>query len=172
VIIIEFVKQPLESSLCGQACVAMIAGISLEKSIAIFGKRSSTTTKDVAVALRKIGFECADKVTRITKINEKPPLCMVVVRSKDNRNHNHWVAWNGKHYFDPALGICERLNGAYWNPIDNTAHEYTMEVHETSFLQVTFSNRLNKAVFYLRRRENENNPRRQHIGKNHKVYAV
>jgi len=64
----KLVRQPEGSSLCGQACVATIAGVSLEESIRAFdGTRGGTRTKQVINALRKFGIACGDKLLRITK---------------------------------------------------------------------------------------------------------
>jgi hypothetical protein len=40
---IKWIQQPEGSSLCGQTCVAMIAGITLEESIGAFGGKKRGT---------------------------------------------------------------------------------------------------------------------------------
>ena len=95
--------QPKGSNLCGQTCVAMIAGISLEEAILAVGKRGLTTTKDIAQALRKLGFGCADRVTRYNgRLGSE--LCLCVVESK------HWVVYKDGLFYDPAFGIL------FWMP--------------------------------------------------------
>lgn len=90
--------QPKGSNLCGQTCVAMIADISLDDAISSVGKRGLTNTKDIANALRKLGFECADKVTRY-KNGLGSEFCLCVVESK------HWVVYKDGLFYDPAYGI-------------------------------------------------------------------
>jgi hypothetical protein len=66
------IYQPPGSSLCGQTCVAMLAGISLEESISAFnGKRGGTLTRDVVDAFRKLGIHCGDKLIHL-KGQKKP----------------------------------------------------------------------------------------------------
>lgn len=98
------ILQPYGSNLCGQTCVAMLADISLEESIAVFGKRSATSTKDVVQALRTLGIECGDKMVRETKHTVRPGLCLCVMHFADTWR-THWTIWNGGVFYDPAIGI-------------------------------------------------------------------
>jgi hypothetical protein len=47
-------------SLCGQACVAMACGISLEESLRIFGHRHATKTAELIRAIRSQSFRGID----------------------------------------------------------------------------------------------------------------
>lgn len=115
---LNYVSQPEKSWLCGQACVAMLADITLTKSIAIFGKRSGTTTKDVIKALRSLGVNCGDKLISLKK-QSKSPVCMVVLH--DNTKNTHWTVYCNGLYYDPAAGI---------------GNVYPEIVRETSFLPI------------------------------------
>lgn len=106
-----FMLQPENSCLCGQTCVAMIAEISLEESISVFGKRSSTTTKDVINALRKLGISCGDRLLSAKK-HEKPDVCICVLHYKDFKQ-THWCVWNGEWYLDPAYGIIDEYGEGF-----------------------------------------------------------
>lgn len=117
----RYVRQPEGSSLCGQACVAMLAGISLEESIAIFGSRGSTTTKQVVAVLDKLGIPNAGILTRLKKGVEKTPTCLVVLHFK-GENHTHWTIWHRGVFWDPAVGVFGGYNAEY--------------VRQTSFLPV------------------------------------
>ena len=66
-------QQPKDSHLCGQTCVAMITGVSIEKSIEVFGTRGGTRTKQVVAALRKFGI--ATVTPRLVRWNgqQRPP---------------------------------------------------------------------------------------------------
>jgi len=110
----KFLRQPEDSSLCGQTCVAMIADISLDESIKLFGTRGVTTTKMVASVLKKCGFKCSDRLTRIKSAHEitpskaattLPELCIVKIRWLDNPNSSHWVIYNSGMFYDPDVGI-------------------------------------------------------------------
>ena len=103
--------QPVNSSLCGQACIAMICGIHLADAVEAVGKASGTTGPDLAKALKILGVESSPKQVRIgKKLPRKsnyypflPPKCIAKVRSAGVKKY-HWVLiWNGKTY-DPYPG--------------------------------------------------------------------
>ena len=106
----KHIAQPKGSNLCGQTCVAMIAGITLDESIKVFGKSGCTTTKDVASALRKLGIPCDDRVIRIRK-GENPISVGTVVKmvvlhcDKWPKHCSHWVVLYGELYYDPAASV-------------------------------------------------------------------
>jgi hypothetical protein len=106
----KHISQPVGSNLCGQTCVAMIAGISLGESVKVFGKRGCTTTKDVAAALRKLGIPCGDKLIRLKKgedpVSAGTAVKMVVLHYDGApKHHAHWVVLHGDLYYDPAESI-------------------------------------------------------------------
>ena len=115
----KLVRQPEKSNCCGQACVAMLAGITLEESMDVFGTRGTTSTKDVVNALRELGISCGNELVRIKK-KEKAPTCMVVLHFADVK-FTHWAVYHHGLYFDPACGILA---------------EYQEGIRETSFLPV------------------------------------
>lgn len=115
----NLVTQPEGSNLCGQACVATITGIGLERAISVFGTRGCTTTKQVVAALRKLGIPCADTLTRI-KGQSKPPLCMVVLHFAGEK-FKHWTVYHQGLYYDPSMGIGDT---------------YSEGVRETSYLEI------------------------------------
>ena len=53
----RLVRQPEDSSLCGQACVATLAGITLDESIEIFGTKGKTYGTHLVAALRCVGID-------------------------------------------------------------------------------------------------------------------
>ena len=133
---IQLVKQPVNSRCCGQACVAMLAGVTLNESVRIFGKRSTTTTKDVVAALRKLGIQCGDRAVRLGKGVWKSGRCMVVVHAKGDKKYLHWVVYGDGRYYDPAAGIAPGLNEPHYDPHTDEYREYEIERYETSYLPV------------------------------------
>jgi hypothetical protein len=116
----KLVRQPENSSLCGQACVATIAGVSLDDSIAAFNNaRCGTRTKQVVKALRKLGVKCGDKLISLKK-NQKSPVCIVKLHFDDCK-FTHWTVYNMGLYLDPDAGVLT---------------EYCKGVHETSYLPI------------------------------------
>jgi len=81
----------------------MIADITIEESIAVFGKRGRTTAKDVIKALSKLGIACGNSLIRI-KEKKKPSLCMVVLHFEGEKD-THWTVYYRGLYYDPAAGI-------------------------------------------------------------------
>lgn len=114
--------QPDNSSLCGQTCVAMLAGIPLEDSIKVFGSRGRTRTKQVAAALRSMGFECDDKLQRLTanvRATERPNLALIKLQvQQGGRTWGHWAILADGQYYDPSLGI---VDSYAWPEIKITA---------------------------------------------------
>lgn len=106
--IISLVKQPEGSNLCGQACIAMIAGISLNESIKLFNSRGKTGTKKLYYALQKRGISCSNKAVRI-KNNNKPRLCIITIHYTGCKT-THWCIWNDNKYYDPVRGIRAKLD--------------------------------------------------------------
>lgn len=117
----KLVRQPEDSCLCGQACVATIAGVSLEESIRAFGgKRGKTRTKEVAKALHDLGVTSGDSLTRISKNEGKPNCCIVKLHFKNTEN-THWTVYYNGLFYDPALGILK---------------DYSEGTRQTSFLPI------------------------------------
>jgi len=118
---VKLVTQPQNSNLCGQACVATIAGKSIEDSIKAFGGKSGKTrTRDVVYALHTLGVECGDKLTRISKKTGKTNCCIVKLHF-DNTKNTHWTVFYNGLFYDPALGILK---------------DYSEGTRQTSFLPI------------------------------------
>ncbi len=104
----KLILQPEGSELCGQACVAMAAGVSLKSAIEAVGHKHSTSTADIAKALRFFGLTCPDRLVRISR--KRPlstPRAMLVIHrpavQHEGRNSKwHWMlTWDGK-VMDPG----------------------------------------------------------------------
>jgi hypothetical protein len=99
---IKWMQQPEGSSLCGQTCVAMLAGVTLEESIKSFGgKRGGTRTKELVNAIRKLGINCGDPP--LVRINGQcyPDTCIVKLHF-DDQTHTHWTLWHNGQFYDPS----------------------------------------------------------------------
>jgi hypothetical protein len=85
---------------CGQACIAMILGVSLDEAVKIVGKRRGTQTKSLVWALRSHGFKCSDRLQRLLDNQPLPRNAILKVKLEGGRNW-HWVLiWNGM-WHDP-----------------------------------------------------------------------
>ena len=96
----KLVKQPTGSSLCGQACVATICGLTLEESAMIFRSKGATCTKQLIQALSQMGVECGDKLIR-----GFPKGHSAILKFTHPSKRSHWVVWHKNKYYDPAAGV-------------------------------------------------------------------
>lgn len=93
----KLVTQPRHSTLCGQACVAMICSIDLDTAIELVGTRGATRTRHLRDAIRSMTIAVGDRHVRGMP---KQGSALLYWRSADGRTH-HWTLYhNGKHY-DP-----------------------------------------------------------------------
>lgn len=102
---IRVILQPENSSVCGQACVAMVLGITLDESIALFKSRGQTRTKKLLAVLRSQNIQCGNKLERVVPGSEPPSRCIVkILWTGKKKPPGHWMLrWDGSLY-DPILG--------------------------------------------------------------------
>ena len=98
----KLVRQPKDSTLCGQACVATLAGITLGKSIMFFGHKGRTRYKAVIQALHQLGV---DSGPGWKKGFPKCKTAVMLYRLDGEWTGSHWVVWHKKKYYDPAAGV-------------------------------------------------------------------
>lgn len=96
----KIVSQPKGSYVCGQCCIAMIRGITLEQAIEYIGKKGKTTVDDLVRGLDHRVWN--ENLIRISKDNLLPKSCIVRVRW--NKGGSHWVVRDNKWIYDPAVG--------------------------------------------------------------------
>lgn len=91
---------------CGQSCVAMLAGITIELAEKIIGHGHETRTRELVAALRSLGIQCGDRLRRMTPYTELPATAIVkVVRYRHGRpcvHDAHWVVRHDGDIYDPA----------------------------------------------------------------------
>ena len=121
-----YIRQPYGSKLCGQTCVAMAAGVTLQKAVIAFGTRGSTTGKAVLIVLRRLGVNTGDRYVREhhsrTEVGLSPivlgtgpkakgplpPRCIVKARNGTIKGlapkwarRSHWMLWWDGELYDP-----------------------------------------------------------------------
>jgi hypothetical protein len=103
----ELVTQPPGSTLCGQACVAMVAGVSLKQSCQAFGHKNATTLYAVRRSLKKLGFQSAEKCQAFGKNPARlPETCLLMLTYQQAFGGlGHWVAFHAGQVYDPAGSI-------------------------------------------------------------------
>ena len=75
---IRYIHQPTEF-LCGQACVAMIANVSVDDVIRVMDNDQATGKKDIERALEHYGIRQAKSMTKADNDTPLPPVCILKV---------------------------------------------------------------------------------------------
>jgi hypothetical protein len=110
----KLVRQPKGSKQCGQACVAMVAGVSLKQSIELFKHTSSTRTRDIIKALRCAGIRCTS--SRLVPFRHDTLFLTAIVKVQPlfNRKNNwHWVVWHNGKVYDPSGYVAAGIPVSY-----------------------------------------------------------
>ena len=108
----RLVRQPPGSNQCGQACVAMILGVSLQVAIALMGTKGKTRTKNIVGALRFRRVKCKGKLLRDKQGARWFAQRLAILKVTDGVNA-HWVLLAGGRIYDPAYGIIDD-----WPPVE------------------------------------------------------
>lgn len=96
----ERIDQPEGSNLCGQACVAMLLGISLEEATGRVKHRGCTNWKMLRRALVAGGLACGEQLYRVTARRQVPDLALCHVRFGRGRV-THWIVMERGMVYDP-----------------------------------------------------------------------
>lgn len=102
---IHYIKQPTEY-LCGQACVAMIANVSVDDVIQVMNNDKGIGKKDLERALVHYGIAQAKTMTKADNNTILPPVCILKVLLP---KYSHWVLYYHGKYYDPEFGFSDEL---------------------------------------------------------------
>ena len=102
---IRYIQQPTEY-LCGQACVAMIARVSVDEVIRVMNNDQATGKKDIERALAYSGIGQANTMTKADHSTPLPPVCILKVMLP---RYSHWVLYYHGKYYDPEFGLSDEL---------------------------------------------------------------
>ena len=102
---IHYIKQPTEY-LCGQACVAMIANVSVDEVIMVMNNDKETGKKDIERALDHYGISQAKTMTKADNSTLLPPICILKVLLP---KYGPWVLYYHGKYYDPEFGLSDEL---------------------------------------------------------------
>ncbi|MGF7059130.1 DUF1905 domain-containing protein [Brassicibacter mesophilus] len=94
-----------EDGLCGQACIAMLAGVPIEEVISLMkSKKWQASLSKVIEALDYYGIAHSDKMVYNCKKNKKLPKCCII-----NTRGHLMLFYDGK-YYDPGKGIMKEYD--------------------------------------------------------------
>ena len=100
---IKYIKEPT-GCLCGQTCVAMLAGVPVDEVIEVIGTDGGTSKKDLKKALDYYNISYAPKSTGYDPNVSLPDLCVIRMKLPD---YGHWgIYFKGK-YYDPEFGLLD-----------------------------------------------------------------
>ena len=103
---INYIKQPTDY-LCGQACVAMLAGVTVEEVVAVMKNDKGTGKKDIEKALNYYGIRQAKTMTKADNSSVLPKVCILKVLLP---KYGHWILYYDGKYYDPEFGVMEELH--------------------------------------------------------------
>jgi len=121
----KWIEQPSKSKICGQIAVAVIASISVEEAIKVVDKKGCTTTKDLAVALRKLGYTCGNRCKPFKKL-PFPKLGIAQLKSPTRKYGWHWIVIDNGRIIDGINGTED--GKVYWN--DGSKITSILEIYE------------------------------------------
>ncbi len=102
---INYIKQPTEY-LCGQACVAMLAGVTVEEVVSVMKNDKGTGKKDIEAALNHYGIKQAKTMTKADNASVLPKACILKVLLP---KYAHWILYYDGRYYDPEFGLTDTL---------------------------------------------------------------
>lgn len=102
---IKYRKQPTEY-LCGQACVAMLADVTVEEVVSVMKNDKSAGKKDIEKALNYYGIKQAKTMTKADNDFILPKVCILKVLLP---KYGHWVLYYDGTYYDPEFGVMDEL---------------------------------------------------------------
>ena len=103
----ELVVQPPGSYKCSQCCVAMLAGVSLKRSIQAFGLRHATNLYALRNALKKLGFEAGEKYKGFGRKQKNLPRTCLLLMKWRGQKVSHLVVFHQGDVYDPAGYVLE-----------------------------------------------------------------
>jgi hypothetical protein len=118
--------QPRGSKICGQCCVAMVAGVDVRQSIAQIGHMHGTSARELGTALRALGHQAQFKLTGFKKEESLPRLC-ILKQIWTGREQGHWVVYHEGTVYCPGHG-----QYAYADAVALTGGRFT------SYLKITY----------------------------------
>ena len=101
----ELIMQPTFST-CGQACIAMITGKSIEEVIKNMKTDGPTSIGQLIEILDFYGIKHAERNKRISKKNPVPYKYSILT-VHTNAGYTHWTLLYNNKYFDPEFGLIE-----------------------------------------------------------------
>lgn len=98
---LKWVKQELNTKICGQCCIAMITGLPLDIIFEQMRSRTSTTLRQVADTLLWFGWD----LDIVARHDEPSGMCLLHLKQKGNRHYGHWAVYYDGMIYDSCIGV-------------------------------------------------------------------
>ena len=99
----KLVRQSPQSKVCGQACLAMLLGVTLLKACELVGHRKGTKTRELVAVLRAHGKQCGSRLVPFRRWGLHPRFKGLAKLSCGVSNW-HWVVVWDDFVYDPLRG--------------------------------------------------------------------
>jgi hypothetical protein len=100
----KLITQPEGSSVCGQCCVAMVVGVSLNSCLTVFCHDWATSPKVLRWALKYYHYKPAKRLLRYKKQEQLPALCILKL-TYPFQKMGHWVVYDTGDIYCSVHGI-------------------------------------------------------------------
>jgi uncharacterized protein (DUF433 family) len=105
--LINYIHQP-NGRACGQACIAMLAGVNVQDVVKAMHTEGSTTIGQIIEALDYYQIKHSECNKRISKKNPNySDVCILTVHMPE---YSHWVLYFKGKFYDPEFGVLEECN--------------------------------------------------------------
>lgn len=95
----KLIKQKLKSN-CGQIALSLVTGVKLRIIYKLIKHKSYTTTKELVNILKKLNYDCPNKLKCLKQI---PELCVAKL-SFSNKKNWHWIVIYKNNTYDGIYG--------------------------------------------------------------------
>ncbi|WP_243155984.1 hypothetical protein [Clostridium sp. C2-6-12] len=104
---ISYVSEPT-NVMCGQACVAMLAGIGIDEVAKVMGSRGPTTIGQIIDALDYYNIKHSEKNIRLSKRN--PHFSEISILTVHMPTYTHWILYYKGKFYDPEFGMLDECH--------------------------------------------------------------
>lgn len=98
---IEYIHEPTDLQ-CGQAVIAMLAGVSVDEVISVVDTDRETKLRDMFSALDYFGISYNSERKCAYDVSDLPAICIL---SLETPRCWHWSLWHKGTVYDPEHGI-------------------------------------------------------------------
>lgn len=121
---IRLLTQDDGSSTCGQHCLAMISGKTVDEVCKLIGRKGGTRTVDMVKGLRILGFECDTKLRPLKQTLSGTVLLHIRFYNTTKSYWGHWALYHNRTVYDPGRLVPYNLS-SYLISLENKGGRLT-----------------------------------------------